>query len=648
MIRRAMLVEAARTLRLAFAGYRSSNDQGIIRRTRFMVPDKKECDLEEILYFLVVATLVSFLFLILTGYRPKGERRWTGIFYLGAIILLSGVIFSVWRGKPGLALLLSLVYGLLAVLVWKALPDWDSRGHAFLAAFASAQLVFLVRIIVSIFFGKLGWVAVIGSLVLFSAEFIVVGLTIYFAFEVLDVTSRVRWKRYFPPHLGPNDYWPKVSIHVPAHAEPPDMVIETLAALRDLDYPTYEVIMVDDNTKEDELWNPVLKYCHRAGIKVFHLQNYPGFKSGALNFALAQTAPDVEVIVVVDSDYVVTPNFLRETVPYFRDPQVAFLQTPQAFRNNGDNMFAYYSALAQRFFFEISMRSRNERNAIIFAGTMGLVRKRVLERIGGWDEWCITEDAEASLRMLCKGYDSVYINQVYGYGLLPTTFEDTKKQRFRWAFGGMQILKRYWRELFPLPGSTRGEKLTTRQRLGYLMGVLGWFNDLLVLVFTAFSLLTVLAFAYGWQLPVRQLAEWILLVPILSIMTGVLRVAWALRLSTRCGWRDGIGAFGVMLAMSLTVARACATALWNDKGTFLRTPKFGAESSLTRALRASAWEAALGILLVAAVPLVLYARANREGVLLAGLLAWHAVVYLSALRSALIEALPSNHPKKGD
>jgi cellulose synthase/poly-beta-1,6-N-acetylglucosamine synthase-like glycosyltransferase len=614
----------------------------------FAESDFKGCDLEEILYFLVVATLISFLFLISTGYRPQGERRWTGVFYLGAIILLSAVIFSVWRGKPELALLLSLAYGALAALLWRAFPDWNSRGHAFLAAFVGAQFVFLARIIVSILISGLSWVALIGSLVLFSAEFIVVGLTIYFAFEVLDVTSRIRWQRRFPPYAGPNDYWPKVSIHVPAHAEPPEMVIETLAALRGLDYPTYEVIMVDDNTKEDELWNPVLEYCHRAGIKVFHLQNYPGFKSGALNFALAQTAPDVEVIVVVDSDYVVKPNFLSETVPYFRDPQVAFVQTPQAFRNSGDNLFAYYSALAQRFFFEISMRSRNERNAIIFAGTMGLVRKRVLERIGGWDEWCITEDAEASLRMLRKGYDSVYINQSYGSGLLPTTFEDTKKQRFRWAFGGMQILKRYWRDLLPLPGSAHGEKLTSRQRLGYLMGLLGWFNDLLVLFFTVFLLLTVLAFAYGWQLPVRQLAEWILLVPVLSIVTGLLRVAWALRVSTGCGWRDGMGAFAAMLAMSWTVARACATALWNDKGKFLRTPKFGAESSLTRALAASSWEAALGIVLVAAIPLALYARANREGALLAALLAWHAVVYLSALRLALIEALPSRQIKKGN
>jgi cellulose synthase/poly-beta-1,6-N-acetylglucosamine synthase-like glycosyltransferase len=177
---------------------------------------------------------------------------------------------------------------------------------------------------------------------------------------------------------------------------------------------------------------------------------------------------------VVDSDYIVKPNFLRETVPYFSDPRLAFVQTPQAFHNRDDNLFAHYSALAQRFFFEISMRSRNEQNAIIFCGD-GLIRKRVLERIGGWDEWCITEDAEASLRMLRKGYLSVYINQPYGYGLLPTTFEATKKQRFRWAFGGMQILKRFGGQLLPWSRFERSEKLTVQQRMRYLMGLLGWF-----------------------------------------------------------------------------------------------------------------------------------------------------------------------------
>jgi hypothetical protein len=101
-----------------------------------------------------------------------------------------------------------------------------------------------------------------------------------------------------------------------------------------------------------------------------------------------------------------------------------------------------------------------------------------------------------------------------------------------------------------------------------------------------------------------------------------------------------LGAFSAMLSMSLTVARACASALWNDEGTFLRTPKFSVQSDLTRALQAATWETILGIILLTAIPLVLNVGNNREGFLLALLLAWHALVYLSALRSALIETLP--------
>jgi cellulose synthase/poly-beta-1,6-N-acetylglucosamine synthase-like glycosyltransferase len=546
------------------------------------------------------------------------------------------LVYFIWRRALGLAVLFSLVLALLCVLMWNRLPEWNSRGHAFLAAFGVGQLLFLGRIFVAILFGNLAPYVIFGSLILFSAEVVAVMLTLYFTIEVLDVITRTKWLRLYLPYTGVSDYWPKVSIHVPAHAEPPDMVIRTLTALRNLEYPTYEVIMVDDNTAEDDLWRPVVEFCYRNGIKVFHLQDYPGFKSGALNFALAQTALDAEVIAVVDSDYLVKPNFLSETIPYFSDPRVAFVQTPQAFYNSDANLFAHFSALAQRFFFEVSMRSRNEVNAIIFCGTMGLIRKRVLDRIGGWDEWCITEDAEASLRMLRKGYQSIYINHTYGQGLLPTTFEATKKQRYRWAFGGMQILKRYGQILLPWSRSDPGEKLSFQQRLRYLMGLLGWFNDLLVLIFTGFLLLTTAAYAYGWQLPVRQMAEWLLFIPVVSILTGILRVAWALRLTTGSSWRSGLGALMSMLALSWTVAQACLSALWNDKGTFLRTPKYGLESGLSRALKATAWETALGILLIAAIPLVLSVRAN-EGIHTV-LLCWHALIYLSALRFAHIEA----------
>ena len=143
------------------------------------------------------------------------------------------------------------------------------------------------------------------------------------------------------------------------------------------------------------------------------------------------------------------PDFLRELVPAFADPQVAFVQTPQDYSDSTGDVFSESTYRGYKYFFEVSMPSRNERNAIIFAGTMGLIRKSVLEEIGGWDEWCITEDAEASLRILKKGYQSLYINRAFGSGLMPINFEGLKKQRFRWCFGGIQILKKHWEALMP-------------------------------------------------------------------------------------------------------------------------------------------------------------------------------------------------------
>ena len=127
------------------------------------------------------------------------------------------------------------------------------------------------------------------------------------------------------------------------------------------------------------------------------------------------------------------------------------------------------------------MVSRANRNAIIFAGTMGLIRRSVLEDVGGWDEKIITEDAEISLRVLARGHRSVYVPQAFGRGIMPLTYEALRKQRFRWAFGGIQILRRHWRTLLG-----RRSGLTLGQRYDHLLGGLWWFNDALTLGFAVF------------------------------------------------------------------------------------------------------------------------------------------------------------------
>jgi len=126
------------------------------------------------------------------------------------------------------------------------------------------------------------------------------------------------------------------------------------------------------------------------------------------------------------------------------------------------------------------MPARNERDSIIFAGTMGLLRRSALERLGGWDEWTITEDAETSLRLLRAGWSGFYVGESFGRGIMPLTFAALKRQRFRWCFGGMQILRKHWRELMPWDRHP-GNRLSFGQRMDYLLGGLQWLNDLVYL-----------------------------------------------------------------------------------------------------------------------------------------------------------------------
>lgn len=581
------------------------------------------------LYFCLSWLLVSFAFLLLFARTSARPPAWASRLFRLGILSLAALGYAALTGQLILAAVFFLLTWYVSGRLQERLPDWSVLGVQHFAAIAVGSLLLLLLIAADLrwLWGDHVALAVAGGF--FVADVLITAISIGYAFEPLDVLCRVRWRRLFPPIAFRTGFYPMVSIHVPAHSEPVEMVKQTLRSLVQLDYPNYEIIMVDDNTAEPELWEPVMEYCRQHGIRTYHLEAYPGFKSGALNFALAQMHPEAQIIAVVDSDYQVQRDYLKRTVGYFENPEVAFVQTPQAFREV-DSPYLERIDLSQRYFFDVGMRTRNERNAIIFCGTMGLIRRSALRRAGGWGEWCVTEDAELSLRLLGKGYSGAYIHEVFGRGLLPLTFDDLRKQRFRWALGGVQILKAY---LLPLLGLGFGERklrLTLSQRLAYLLGGFGWFADLLVLVFSLALLGIVGADILGLRTPVRMLSGPLLLPPLLFIYAGILRTVWALRQSTGCSWLTALGAFWTWLSLSLTVARACISGLIVSRAAFLRTPKTGDSPSPFDALASLRPELLLGLALSAAVPALLIHQPSLQTALISGLLAWHACVYWSA------------------
>lgn len=576
--------------------------------------------------------LLSAAILLIAGRRMGGPAPFFSIVLALAIEGIGGVL-AVKLGLPrNEVIITAAISALPASIIVFIFPDWNPAGHVAWFFLAEACVLYLAVASVITIFAPLGIAGRILGMVLLVMQGMAIVLMLSYTHELIDVVCRRRWHRpeARPQKLIPRkqrqsssakdgyqdnipnglafDRTPLVALHVPCHEEPPELVEETLWALAHLDYPrdAYRVFVVDNNTREPEVWEPLEALCDQLGYTFLHLEDWPGFKSGALNYALAMTPPEFEIIGVVDADYHVEPNYLRDLIPYFADDNVAFVQTPQDYRDYRPESTLYQRACyhAYRYFFDLSMPSRNERNAIIFGGTMGLIRADALREIGGWDEWCITEDAEASLRLLMRGYKGHFVNQSYGRGLMPLEFDALKRQRFRWCFGGIQILRKHWAALLPWIRRPRNRQqweapgLTGPQRYHYLLGGLQWYGDTLTFGFTTILLCTGLLRVLGHPLRMPVLGGPLLLLPLAFWITSLLRTLWGLRATRRCTWLEAFGAVGVMWSLGWVVTLASVQGLVRKRGVFLRTPK-GGRTHLLQVLRSTTTESLLAAACIA-------------------------------------------------
>jgi glycosyltransferase involved in cell wall biosynthesis len=511
-----------------------------------------------------------------------------------------------------------------ASLVWMpATRRWSARAHVCWASSVFLFVVYLAYALDWTLTSHLGAVSTAGGMLLWVLEIFAAVLTCAYLWEICDALGTEHWRRRITPTTPlsmPDSELPMVSLHVPAHNEPPDMVIDTLRALLRLDYPRYEVILIDDNTDDESLWRPVEAWCVRHGVKFAHLEDWPGYKSGALNYALRQlTSTDAEIIGVVDSDYQLEPGFLRRCAPAFADPWVGFVQAPQDYRDWQQAQYYRRLYYSYKYFFAVSQPSRNEHDGAIFAGTMGLIRRVALDELGGWDEWCITEDAELSLRLLRAGWRGLHVDQSWGFGIMPLTFEALKGQRYRWCFGGIQILRMHWRSMMP-GRRNRQNHMAVGQRWAYFAGAIQWYGDLLGLVFFIFLLAGAANLATGGGQLFRKLTVFLVAAVPVMVLLGLVRAVALLRRGTGASWRDAIGAFFIWQSTSLVVARASVLALFAEKAAFLRTPKTSEKTKWWEALRANWAESTLALFGFAAIAGALTKAGQLSGPLLAGLL----------------------------
>jgi len=260
-----------------------------------------------------------------------------------------------------------------------------------------------------------------------------------------------------------DDFLPSVDVFIPTYNEEPDILYRTIVGCLALDYPRKSVYVLDDGNRPE-----IAELCHRLGAGYIARERNVGAKAGNLNHALCQTAG--ELIATFDADHVPVRTFLRETVGFFRDEQVAQVQTPHHFYNPDlfqDRLRIHeYIANEQDMFYHVVQPGRDVYNSSFYCGSSAVLRRSALEAIGGFPTTTVTEDIHTTLLFHAQGLKSVFLDKDLSAGLAPESYPAYLTQRKRWARGTFQVM-------LPQRGLFK-RRLTFMQRINYLATLWYW------------------------------------------------------------------------------------------------------------------------------------------------------------------------------
>ena len=244
-----------------------------------------------------------------------------------------------------------------------------------------------------------------------------------------------------------------VAVFIPCYGEPVAVIERTALAAKGI--LGRHVTYILDDGRSDE----VRDMAARVGVNYLRRLTSGGAKAGNVNHALSQVKTDY--FCIFDADFVADPRFLVETMPFFIDANVAFVQTPQNY-GNLRNFVSRGAGYMQTVFYRFVQPGRNHFNAAFCVGTNVVFRRAAIDDVGGMYTDSKSEDVWTSLMLHERGWRSVYIPDVLATGDAPDTIEAYTKQQLRWATGGFEIL-------FTRSPLNPKRKLTLDQRLMYFV-----------------------------------------------------------------------------------------------------------------------------------------------------------------------------------
>ncbi|HAO64763.1 TPA: hypothetical protein DCQ44_02145 [Candidatus Taylorbacteria bacterium] len=338
----------------------------------------------------------------------------------------------------------------------------------FLITKVSKKLLAFHAVLSLVYFAVLAFVMPMSNPVLFV---LLIAGEVFHIFQMLMYLYTI-WETDYQA-MKDESFTPNVDVFVTVAGEPIDIVEETIMAIKKMDYPAFEVHILNDGyVAHKENWQEVVQLAEKYDINCITRNKAGGAKAGNINHAIGLTSNPY--IAIFDADHVPHADFLRKTVSYFADKKVGFVQSPQFYKNYNENFVTRSAWEQQELFFGPICKGKNRLNSVTMCGTNMVISRDALVEVGGMCQESIAEDFLTGMFMHSNGWKSVYVPEVLAEGLAPEDFLSYFKQQMRWARGGLDAVLQY--NLFFRKG------LSLAQRLQYISSSSFYFSGLVVLL----------------------------------------------------------------------------------------------------------------------------------------------------------------------
>lgn len=369
------------------------------------------------------------------------------------------------------------------------------------------------------------------------------------------------------PFAAPEEF-PIVTVQLPLFNE--RFVAQRLldAAAR-LDWPRDRLdIQVLDDSDDDtcQLVDARAAWWREQGVDmvVIRRPDREGFKAGALANGL--TTARGKFVAVFDADFIPPPDFLRSTLPWFRDRGVGMVQARWSFFNANHSWFTGIQSLMLGAHFSIEHRVRYQQGLFFnFNGTAGVWRRCAIDAAGGWQADTITEDLDLSYRAQMAGWRFVYLDNCDVPSELPVTMSALRTQQQRWAKGSIQTA----RKILPVLMKKHLPLAVKIEAVAHLMANIFWLLGMIAILTLYPAIL--------WRVGIGLQQIISIDLPLFLVSTGAIMsyflLYWTLSKSKKLRYVFLLPALTIGLAPSISLS--VLKGMFQSGGAFERTPKFG-------------------------------------------------------------------------